>query len=108
MDRDKKDLDMKEETATVLIRRTDGLLSAAIGDELLMMSAAEGKYFNLNDVGTRIWELLAEPVSAEGLVAALTAEYTVDADTAREQVVEFLSALRERGLLTSTDEATPA
>lgn len=94
---------MDEKTGTALLRRADGLLSAAVGDELLMMSAAEGRYFNLNDVGTRIWELLAQPVSAEGLVAALTGEYDVDTVTARTQVEEFLSALRERGLLAPAD-----
>lgn len=94
---------MNEEAGTALVCRADGLLTAAVGDELLMMSAAEGKYFNLNDVGTRIWELLAQPVSADGIVAALIAEYDTDADTARAEVVEFLSALRERGLLVSVD-----
>lgn len=105
MDRYRKDLEMNEEAATVLFRRTDRILTAAVGDELLMMSAAEGKYFNLNDVGTRIWELLAEPASVEGLVTALTNEYAVDAATARAQVLEFLSALRTRGLLASSDAA---
>ncbi len=99
---------MNDETGGTLVRRTDGLMSAAVGDELLMMSAAEGKYFNLNDVGSRIWELLAQPVSAEALVAALTAEYDVDADTAREHVADFLAALRERGLVTSAGEAAKA
>ncbi len=94
---------MNEEAGTALVRRADGLLAAAVGDELLMMSAAEGKYFNLNDVGSRIWELLAQPVSAEGLVAALTDEYEVDGDTVRAEVMEFLSALRERGLLVPVD-----
>lgn len=101
MDRDGKD--MNEKTGTALVRRADGLLSAAVGDELLMMSAAEGRYFNLNDVGTRIWELLARPVSVDGLVAALTDEYDVDTGTARAQVLEFLAALRERGLLAPAD-----
>lgn len=90
---------------TIALRRAEGLLAAAVGDELLMMSVKEGKYFNLNGVGARIWELLAEPVTPDGLVAALTAEYEVDDDTAREQVVEFLSALRARGLLVSADAA---
>ena len=94
---------MNEEAGTALVRRADGLLAAAVGDELLMMSAAEGKYFNLNDVGARIWELLAQPVSTQGLVAALTAEYEVDGDTVRAEVMEFLSALRERGLLVPVD-----
>ena len=99
---------MNDETGGTFVRRTDGLMSAAVGDELLMMSAAEGKYFNLNDVGSRIWELLAQPVSAEKLVAALTVEYDVDADTAREHVADFLSALCERGLVTATGEAAEA
>lgn len=90
---------------TIALRRAEGLLAAAVGDELLMMSVKEGKYFNLNGVGARIWELLAEPVTPDGLVAALTAEYEVNDDTAREQVVEFLSALRARGLLVSADAA---
>jgi hypothetical protein len=91
------------EKAGTLVRRADNLLAAAVGDELLMMSVAAGKYFNLNDVGSRIWELLAQPMSAEGLVAVLTAEYDVDANTACAEVVEFLSALRERDLLISAD-----
>lgn len=99
-------MDKDAQASAVMLRRADELLSAAVGDELLLMSAAEGKYFNLNDVGARIWELLAQPVSAEGLAATLTAEYDVDIDDAREQVLEFLSALRERNLLVSTD-ATP-
>ncbi len=98
---------MREEAqpADAMICRAEGLLAAAIGEELLMMSPAVGKYFNLNEVGARIWELLAEPTTVEALVAALTSEYAVDADTAREQVVEFLAELRERGLLASNDAA---
>mgnify|MGYP000111309269 CR=1 FL=1 len=99
---------MNPNAQPLLVRHADGLLSAAVGDELLMMSAAEGKYFNLNDVGSRIWALLEQPMSIEALVLALTSEYDVDAATAREQVVEFTDALRERGLLVPADEVPSA
>lgn len=92
-------MDKHAQDPAATVRRAEGLLAAAVGDELLMMSAAEGRYFNLNDVGARIWELLASPTSVDGLVTALTDEYEVDGDTAREQVLDFLSALRARGLL---------
>lgn len=85
--------------------RADGLLAAAIGDELLMMSVEHGKYFNLNAVGARIWDLLATPVTVDGLVAALTDEYDVAPDVARQEVERFLGTLRERGLLASADAA---
>jgi len=96
-------MDKTAQTSALVMRRNDGLLAAAVGDELLMMSAVDGKYFNLNDVGARIWELLAQPASVDSLVTALTDEYDVTADAARAQVQDFLSALRERNLLVSAD-----
>lgn len=91
--------------ATTTLRRADGLLSAAVGEELVMMSVSQGKYFNLNGVGARIWELLAEPTSVEALVASLTAEFEVDADTARRETEQFLAELRARGMLAPDDAA---
>ncbi|BBE71025.1 lasso peptide biosynthesis PqqD family chaperone [Oharaeibacter diazotrophicus] len=81
--------------------RAEGLLTAALDQELLMMSVEQGRYYNLNAVGARIWELLETPTSADALVAALTAEYEVDPDTARAHVERFLGELRRRGLLAS-------
>lgn len=88
-----------------MLRRADGLLSAAVNDELLMMSVEHGKYFNLNAVGARIWELLETPTTLDGLVAALTAEYDVAPDDARREVERFIGSLRDRGLLAPPDAA---
>lgn len=93
--------DATETTPT--IRRADGPLTANVGDELLMMSVEQGAYFNLNSVGARIWELLAEPVTVDGLVEALTREYDMDPNTVRSQVERFLEDLRERSLLAGPD-----
>ena len=87
-------------------RRADGLLAAAVGDELLMMSVELGKYFNLNAIGARIWELLETVSTLDGLVAALVAEYDVAPDTARAEVARFLDALAARELVKPVDAAT--
>ena len=87
------------------VRRADGPLTALVGDELLMMSVEQGRYFNLNLVGTRIWELLAVPLTVDALVEALTNEYDIDPITARSEIVSFLGALRDRGLLVTDDTA---
>ncbi|MES2355331.1 MAG: PqqD family peptide modification chaperone [Pseudomonadota bacterium] len=89
------------------IARADGLLSSYIGEELLMMSMSQSKYFNMNSVGSRIWELLETPTTQKELVTALTSEYEVSHDTARQQVEAFVVALRERHMLTFSD-STPA
>ncbi len=80
-------------------QRADDLLGAAVGEELLMMSIEKGSYFSLNAVGGRIWELLETPISIDELVARLTAEYEVPADTCRREVATFLAKLHERGML---------
>jgi hypothetical protein len=81
------------------LQRSNDLLGAVIGDEMLMMSIEEGCYFSLNAVGARIWELLESPITFDALVARLTAEYDVPADACRREVATFLAALRERGML---------
>jgi hypothetical protein len=94
---------MTESTEIVgTVRRADAPLTANVGDELLMMSVEQGRYFNLNSVGTRIWELLAVPMSVDGLVTALADEYDVDPATARAEVVRFVGELRARGLLAAS------
>jgi hypothetical protein len=49
------------------IQRASDMPAARLGDELWMMSLARGQYFRLNAVGTRIWELLAEPTTDAAL-----------------------------------------
>ena len=80
-------------------KRSDDMLGAAVGDELLMMSVAQGNYYSLNEVGKRIWELLERPMSLDELVAQLTEEYDVPEAACREEVERFLTAMRERGML---------
>jgi hypothetical protein len=86
-------------------QRVDGLLSAAVGDELLMMSVERGKYYNLNPTGSRLWNLLASAATVDDLVAAVLTEYDVTPDTARKDILYFLDALRERVLVKTGDAA---
>lgn len=83
---------MNEET----IRRDGDWLTARVGDDLVMMSAAEGNYLRLSEVGARVWELLQEPRSRDELHAALIAEYDVPPDECRRAIDDFLAMLVAR------------
>lgn len=48
--------------------RDNNMLTADLDGELCMLNSEQGKYFCLNSVGSRIWELLESPKSAEELV----------------------------------------
>ena len=53
----------------------------------------------MNDVGTRIWELLAAPTPIANIADTLTREFEVAAQRAIDDVTEFLNVLSERGLI---------
>jgi hypothetical protein len=88
-----------------LVRRKGDWLSAMVGDELVMMSAERGNYLGLSPVGARIWELIEKPLETDELCAKLLAEFDVDAETCRTEVMQFLEELAGNGAVEVDPEA---
>ena len=86
-------------TDTTVLSRREGLMAADMNGSAVMMDIMTGKYYNLGEVGGRIWEMLEEPISLAALVQKLTAEYDVSAERCRSDILPFLDTLIERGLL---------
>lgn len=53
----------------------------------------------LNESGALLWNALKNGADLDGLVRALTAEYAVSEDQAKEDVKEFLDRLADVGCL---------
>jgi hypothetical protein len=71
-----------------------------IDDEVVIMSLANDAYINLNEVGSRIWELLAEsPRTIDDLVLTLIDEFEVTEEQCREDVTIFLKEMLSKGLV---------
>lgn len=79
--------------------RNSKTISGRLHDEMVMMDLAQGKYFSLNPVATRIWELLEGPVAVEELCGRLQEEYDVDAGTCLEEVSGHLQEMVRLGLI---------
>lgn len=81
----------------------DYLLRTIAGETILIPSGAAAQKFNglvtVNAIGAFIWDVLREPTDLDGLLERITAEYEVDAATARRDAEEFLSELRRIGAL---------
>ena len=54
---------------------------------------------SLNETGAFLWNLLKDGAETKDLVDSLVKEYDVEEQTAAKDVDEFLSSLRERGLI---------
>ena len=83
---------------TVIARRAEPL-TAPVDDELVMLDPRQSRYFGLDRIGQRIWELLERPQSVGELCAALEGEFDVSTETCRADVLAFLGQLEEAELL---------
>ena len=67
--------------------------------EKVMMSLDKGEYFMMNEVGSRIWEIISEPINVRRIIDTLCSEYEVDEETCKDTVVEFLGRLNNADLI---------
>lgn len=67
--------------------------------EKVMMNLDKGEYFMMNEVGSRIWEIISEPVNVKGIIDTLRSEYEVDEEICKDTVVEFLGRLNSADLI---------
>ncbi|MDP4203104.1 MAG: PqqD family protein [Bacteroidota bacterium] len=66
------------------------IIDGELDDNQVMMHLENGKYFGLNPVGKRIWALLDQPESFEDIIGVLLAEFDVEENLCRKEVLEFL------------------
>ena len=64
-----------------------------------MMDLEKGRYFSLNGVGSRIWEIIEEPIGINKIVDCLLEEYDVNRNECEENVLEFLGKLEDANII---------
>jgi PqqD family protein of HPr-rel-A system len=68
---------------------------------LAILDAASGRFYTLNDVGARVWDLLRDGAMLSTIVNELQREYDVPADVLRADIERLLSQLANAGLISS-------
>lgn len=89
----------KEITPDTVLQRKQGLLFNKIDGEVVMLSIENNKYFGMDKVGSRIWELLEKPISFKKLKGTLISEYNVSIEKCTEDSIIFLKKLLEKNLI---------
>lgn len=79
--------------------RNSRTISGRLHDELVMMDIEQGRYFSLNPVATRIWELLETPSDIAEICKRLMDEYDVEVEQCRAEVSKVLEELYDMGLV---------
>ena len=79
--------------------RNSAPMSADLDGEVVVLSIDNGKYYNMNEVGSRIWALTKQPISVAALMDLLVDEFAVEQQVCQEEVLAFLRELHGCGLL---------
>jgi len=89
--------------ASKVVREPD-VVEAEIDHEVVAINIETGNCYGLNPVGSRIWNLIAAPVSIGDVCAALISEYQVQKGTCEQQVLSLLEELRAEGLISTVPD----
>ena len=83
---------------TVFTVSKDVLFQEVSGETVLLDLASE-QYFGLDEVGTRVWQLLNEGKSLVAMLEVLLEEYEVERERLEGDVRALLESLIEAGLV---------
>jgi hypothetical protein len=81
------------------LRQREGLLSQSAADTRILLDPKDGRYYALDEVSGRIWDLCDGTRTVAQVVATLCGEYEAPAETVEADVLEFLGDLANDGLI---------
>lgn len=85
---------------TIFSRNENEYLCTEVDAETVMMHTETGKYYGLDKVSTRIWQLLETDLSLAKLVNLLVAEYNVEQSTCEKDTKELLEGMLHLKMIT--------
>jgi Coenzyme PQQ synthesis protein D (PqqD) len=75
------------------------VLVRILDQESVLLNLETEQYFGLDETGTRMWQLVTASPNIDSAYQELLAEYDVDPEMLRSNLVELLDRLVDSGLL---------
>ena len=81
------------------VRVPDGVLISQLQEESVILNLDSERYFGLDDVGTRMLSVLSTSDSIEAAFESLRAEYDVDGQVLRQDLLALVESLVQQGIV---------
>lgn len=82
-----------------IISRSNEFEAVDLDGEKVIMNLEKGKYFSLNEIGSKIWEMISAEISVNKIITSLVDAYNVDKIECEECVIEYLRNLENIELI---------
>lgn len=79
-------------------------VSSDLAGEAVILDFKSGVYYGLNEVGTRIWNLIQQPKSVSEIRDAIVAEYEIEPELCDRDLKALLQQLEASGLIEVRNE----
>lgn len=76
----------------------EGVIIEVVEDEAILLNLNDNLYYGLDDIATRICQLLVEHGNIETVVGQMLKEYRVDEATLRNDIIKLVEEMERRGL----------
>ena len=86
-------------TKSSVVVQGRGLLSSNVYGDIVLISIKSGLYYDLDDVGSFIWNALEKPLSVTEIIEQVLLSYDIERSACEEDVMEFLQDLNDYNLL---------
>ena len=83
-------------------RPNSDVIAKRLDQTSVLVHIPTNRIFELNETGSRVWEMIGESLSADEIVQRLADEFDVEEAQAADEVNELLTRLRNEGLLSSS------
>lgn len=87
------------------VRIPEDVVFRELDEEAVILNLESGMYFGLDDVGTRMWQLLDTLGSLRRTLEALETEFDAPTERLASDLTEFVGRLQSRGLLLVSNHA---
>ena len=95
---------MKKLTPSSYLQQDPEISAREFDGETVMMDKSLENYFGLDEIGTRIWQILEQKHTMLELCEKLTQEYNVDKEQCLHDITPFVEGLLSDELLIIHDE----
>ena len=95
---------MQQIDESTRVVRNDNLPTGEVDGELVALDLDKGQCFGMDQVGSAIWSIAAQPVTVGTIVDELTATHDVERGQCAADVLPFVRELIDQGLLNRLPE----
>jgi hypothetical protein len=77
----------------------DPTLTRVLEDGTIALDTKSGHYYVLNEVGGRMWVLMTEGKTTNGIIDTIVSEFEVSHEQVRQDLQQLTNTLEQKGLL---------